>query len=138
MTVGGVPSIYAGDEQAFTGVKADHEFGDDAVRPPFPATPGDLAPFGAPVQEMHQRLIGLRRRHPWLVRARTSVEHVGNTLLALRSSGPDESLVTLLSVDDAPQRFPDALAGRTLEDAHGGAPDDPLLLPPHSWRVLSG
>jgi cyclomaltodextrinase len=138
LTVGGVPSIYAGDEQGFTGVKADHEFGDDAVRPPFPATPGDLAPFGAPVQELHQRLIGLRRRHPWLVRARTSVEHVSNTLLALRSSGPDESLVTLLSVDDAPQRFPDALAGRTLADAHDGAPDDPLLLAPHSWRVLAG
>ncbi|GAA3242397.1 alpha-amylase family protein [Pseudonocardia petroleophila] len=121
MTVGGVPSVYAGDEQAFTGVKEDREFGDDAVRPPFPDTPDDLAPFGAPVQEVHQRLIGLRRRHPWLVRARTTVEHLTNTTIAFRSSGgPGEELVTLLSVDDAPQRLPGV--------------DE--VLAPHSWRVL--
>ena len=70
MTVGGVPSVYAGDEQAFTGVKEEREHGDDAVRPPFPDTPTDLAPFGGPTHEVHQRLIGLRRRHPWLVHAR--------------------------------------------------------------------
>ncbi|MBW0118381.1 alpha-amylase family protein [Pseudonocardia abyssalis] len=121
MTVGGVPSIYAGDEQGFTGVKEDREFGDDAVRPPFPDGPADLAPFGAPIQELHQRLIGLRRRHPWLVRARTTVEHLTNTTIAFRSSGgPGEELLTLLSVDDAAQRFP-------------GVDDE---LPPHSWRVV--
>ncbi|MFC5946972.1 alpha-amylase family protein [Pseudonocardia lutea] len=137
MTVGGVPSVYAGDEQAFTGVKEDREFGDDAVRPPFPDTPAGLAPFGAPVQELHQRLIGMRRRHPWLVRARTTVEHLTNTTMALRSAGPGgEALLTLLSVDDEPRRFPVELAGETLEDAQGGTSGDPLLLPPHSWRVL--
>lgn len=136
MTVGGVPSIYAGDEQAFTGVKEEREFGDDAVRPPFPDTPAGLAPFGAPVQEVHQRLIGLRRRHAWLVRARTDVEHVTDTTIALRSHGAGGELVTLLSVDDEPQRFPGELGGQTLADAHGDTPGDPLLLPPHSWRVL--
>ena len=45
-TVGGTPSVYAGDEQAFTGVKEDRAGGDDAVRPPFPETPAGLAPFG--------------------------------------------------------------------------------------------
>jgi hypothetical protein len=129
--------VYAGDEQAFTGVKEDREFGDDAVRPPFPDTPTGLAPFGAPVQELHQRLIGMRRRHPWLVRARTTVEHLTNTTMALRSAGPGgEALLTLLSVDDEPRRFPVELAGETLEDAQGGTSGDPLLLPPHSWRVL--
>ena len=44
-TVGGTPSVYAGDEQAFTGVKEDRAGGDDAVRPPFPDGPDDLAPF---------------------------------------------------------------------------------------------
>jgi len=134
--VGGVPTVYAGDEQAFTGVKEEHEFGDDAVRPPFPADPTGLAPFGASTRELHQRLIGLRRRHPWLAHARTGVEHLSNTTLALRSTGPEESLLLLLSTDDAPQRFPDLPHGETLADA---APtDDPLLLAPHGWRILRG
>jgi hypothetical protein len=41
-TVGGVPSVYYGDEHAFRGVKEDRAGGDDAIRPAF----------------------GLRRRHP--------------------------------------------------------------------------
>lgn len=141
MGLGGVPTIYAGDEQAFTGVKEEHEFGDDAVRPPFPDDPGGLAPFGAPVRELHQRLIGLRRRHPWLTHARTGVEHLSNTTLALRSSGPDESVLVLLSTDDAPQRFPDLPHAEVLTGSEGGSgdeSDDPLLLPPHGWRVLRG
>jgi cyclomaltodextrinase / maltogenic alpha-amylase / neopullulanase len=138
MTVGGIPSVYAGDEQAFTGVKEDREHGDDAVRPPFPDTPADLAPFGAAAHEVHQRLIGMRRRHPWLAQARTRVEHVTNTTLALRSVPRDggAGLVLLLSVDDAPQRFPDALAGEVVESSDPAG--DVLELPPHAWRVLTG
>ena len=138
MTVGGVPSIYAGDEQAFTGVKEEREYGDDAVRPPFPDAPADLAPFGSPTHEVHQRLIGLRRRHPWLVQAHTTVEHVTNTTLALRSTHRHggAGLVLLLSVDDQSQRFPAELTGEVVESA---APaDDPLQMPPHSWRILTG
>lgn len=45
-TVGGVPSIYYGDEQAFRGVKEDRMGGDDAVRPAFPASPDDLPGTG--------------------------------------------------------------------------------------------
>jgi cyclomaltodextrinase len=138
MTLGGVPSVYAGDEQGFTGVKEEREFGDDAVRPAFPDDPSGLAPFGAPVFELHQRLIALRRRHPWLTRAHTTVEHLTDTAVALRSTGPEQSLVTLLSVDDGPQRFPDGLRGATITDSEGGAPDDPLLLAPHAWRILEG
>lgn len=138
MTVGGVPSIYAGDEQAFTGEKEDREHGDDAVRPSFPDSPVDLAPFGAPVYQVHQQLIGLRRRHPWLVHARTTVEHVTNTTLALRSVPADggPGLVLLLSVDDQSQRFPDHFAGEVVESAEPA--DDPLELPPQSWRILTG
>lgn len=139
MSVGGVPSIYAGDEQAFTGVKEEREHGDDAIRPPFPDTPDGLAPFGAPTHELHQRLIGLRRRHPWLVDARTTVEHVTDTTMALRSTPRHDDgggLVLLLSVDDAARRFPDELNGEILAEA--GPTDDPLLLDPHTWRILTG
>ncbi|VIO69569.1 Cyclomaltodextrinase [Bradyrhizobium ivorense] len=60
MTCGGTPSIYAGDEQAFRGVKEHRAGGDDAIRPAFPATPVDLASFGWPTYRLHQELIGLR------------------------------------------------------------------------------
>ncbi|TCK24561.1 alpha-amylase family glycosyl hydrolase [Pseudonocardia endophytica] len=134
MTLGGIPSIYAGDEQAFTGVKEEREFGDDAVRPPFPDDPSGLAPFGEPVREVHQRLIGVRRRHDWLAHARTTVEHLDNTTIALRSTGSGGAVTLLLSVDDEPRRFPDALGGTVLAESGGG--DDPLLLEPHGWRLL--
>lgn len=71
MTVAGIPSIYYGDEQAFVGLKRDEEGGDDEVRPAFPLSPSDLAPWGAWMYRLHQDLIGLRRRHPWLTRAKT-------------------------------------------------------------------
>ncbi|NGO13144.1 alpha-amylase, partial [Streptomyces sp. HC44] len=38
-TVGGVPTVYAGDEQAFRGIKEEREGGDDEIRPPFPDHP---------------------------------------------------------------------------------------------------
>src|SRR6202045_109401 len=72
MTAGGVPSIYYGDEQAFRGVKEQREGGDDKSPPPFPARPDELPPGGWPTSRLHQRLVGFRRRHPWLVRARTT------------------------------------------------------------------
>ena len=77
-TVAGVPSIYYGDEQAFRGVKEDRAGGDDAIRPAFPDTAGELAPYGEPTYRLHQRLIGVRRRNAWLTRGRTKVEHLTN------------------------------------------------------------
>jgi cyclomaltodextrinase / maltogenic alpha-amylase / neopullulanase len=162
-TVGGIPSVYYGDEQAFRGLKEARAGGDDEIRPAFPAGPGLLAPEGWPVYRLHQRLIGFRRRHPWLVRARTTVLHRGNTELAFRSASPDGSgeLLVLLNVGDEPFRFPatvgePSLGGRgaggqgAAGDGAGGlaaardavTPDpdaavgDPLLVPAHSWIVL--
>ncbi|WP_245861937.1 alpha-amylase family glycosyl hydrolase [Sanguibacter antarcticus] len=82
MTVAGIPSIYYGDEQAFTGTKEDRAGGDDAVRPAMPQSPADLAPWGAEMLRTHQQLIGLRRRNPWLVRSTTTTTHLSNTRYA--------------------------------------------------------
>ncbi|MFN8098839.1 MAG: alpha-amylase family glycosyl hydrolase [Dermatophilaceae bacterium] len=87
LTLPGVPSIYAGDEQAFTGEKTDGSTGDDAVRPPFPATPAQLLPFGRPVFEEHQRLIHVRRTHPWLVGAALEVTHLANETIVVELRG---------------------------------------------------
>lgn len=90
MTIGGSPSIYYGDEQGFRGVKEDRPGGDDAVRPAFPARPAELASYGWPIYHLHQDLIGLRRRHPWLVGARTTTVHLANELFCYRSVAPED------------------------------------------------
>ena len=87
-TVGGVPSIYAGDEQAFRGDKEDRADGDAQIRPAFPAGPGELAADGRPVYRLHQGLIGLRRRHGWLARAVSEVRHLANRALAYQAVDP--------------------------------------------------
>jgi cyclomaltodextrinase / maltogenic alpha-amylase / neopullulanase len=43
LTVGSTPSIYAGDEQGFRGLKEHWAGGDDAVRPAFPDAPDQPA-----------------------------------------------------------------------------------------------
>ncbi|MGY4645154.1 alpha-amylase family protein [Cellulomonas sp. URHB0016] len=82
MTVAGVPSVYYGDEQAFLGVKEERLGGDDEVRPAMPPTPAGLAPWGEWMYRVHQDLVGLRRRHPWLVRATTKTTELTNTRYA--------------------------------------------------------
>ena len=111
MTVGGVPSVYYGDEQAFRGVKTETLGGDDEVRPALPAAPADLAPYGAWMLRLHQDLIGLRRRHPWLVRARTEVTSLDNPRLAYDAVGErGERLHVSLGLEPTPRaevRAPD-------------------------------
>jgi cyclomaltodextrinase / maltogenic alpha-amylase / neopullulanase len=139
--IGGVPSVYYGDEQGFRGLKEHREGGDDAIRPAFPASPADLLPDGWRYYRLHQRLIGFRRRHPWLVRARTRAEHLANETMALRVTGaaPGEQLLLLLNVCDAAFRFPVAADGLAVAEAAqpGGVTADPLLVPPHSWTILA-
>lgn len=102
----GVPSVYYGDEQAFRGVKEERVGGDDAIRPAFPSGPDDLAPHGRALFQLHQELIGLRRRHPWLHSARTEVSELSNQAVTLTSKGNDEELVLtidLTRVDSDPE-----------------------------------
>ncbi|TDD32398.1 DUF3459 domain-containing protein [Nonomuraea terrae] len=132
-TVGGVPSVYYGDELGLRGVKEEREGGDDAVRPAFPASPAELDGSGREVFELHRRLIALRRRHPWLARARTRVTHLDNRTAALHTSAGGPALLTLLNLDDNPYRFP------LPDDGPWAAGDDgdPALVPAHGWRVLT-
>ena len=113
MTVAGTPSIYYGDEQAFTGIKEERVGGDDAIRPALPDSPTGLAPWGQPVLRAHQDLIGLRRRHPWLVDARTTALHLENQRIVYRSSATNGS--THLDVEIDLTHSPNAL----IRDATG-------------------
>ena len=69
-------------------------------------SPADLPPDGWWAYRLHQRLIGFRRRHPWLVRARTTTEHLSNEALALRVTGEGGEILLLLNTGDDRHRFP--------------------------------
>jgi cyclomaltodextrinase / maltogenic alpha-amylase / neopullulanase len=115
MTLPGIPTVYAGDEQGFTGEKRDEPHGDDAVRPPFPSDPSGLSPLGQGTHDTYASLVGLRRRHPWLVGAAISTSELSNTTLAIQlSGGSDDQLTLALNLSDEAR----TVAGM-LVPAHG-------------------
>ena len=140
LTVGGTPSIYAGDEQGFLGVKEDREGGDDAVRPAFPDKPADLAPYGWPTYRVHQELIGLRRRHDWLQTARVRTVHLANEQFVYEASDGIHRLVVALNVGAASVQLPTPYANGLLtgsaELERGGEADATARLAPHSFAIL--
>ncbi|WP_104524458.1 alpha-amylase family glycosyl hydrolase [Blastococcus atacamensis] len=136
-TLGGTPAVYAGDEHAFRGVKEDRAGGDDAVRPPFPAGPGDLSPVGLPTYRLHQELIGLRRRHRWLHTARSRTLHLANEQLAYEVASDGERLVVVLNVADVTAEIPAPGAGEVLAGAAERA-GNRVRVPGHGWAVLTG
>jgi cyclomaltodextrinase / maltogenic alpha-amylase / neopullulanase len=133
MTVAGSPSVYAGDEYAFHGVKEEREGGDDAVRPAFPDSPAQLRP--TPVLALHRQLIGLRRRHPWLHRARTTDLVLSNHVFAYESRADAHALAVVLSTDDAPAEVTLPFEGR-LAAGDGELDGVALRLPPHGWAIV--
>ncbi|MCL2848530.1 MAG: alpha-amylase family glycosyl hydrolase [Micrococcales bacterium] len=103
-TVGGIPSVYAGDELGWTGVKTDGWDGDDAVRPAF--VPAPTLPWDGPegrAFRLHQQLLGLRRRHPWLVRAHTRTLELTNTHYVYQSTADAGSLIVDLDITTTPR-----------------------------------
>jgi glycosidase len=133
-TVAGTPSVYAGDEFGWTGVKEERVGGDDAVRPAFPAAPDDVDP-DARVLDAHRALIALRRRKPWLWRAHTDVIEVANTALALRTAIGDDAVVVALNIGDSPVSLPVA-DGRAVVGGEGSPRDGRIDLGPRAWVVL--
>ncbi len=142
LTVGGVPSIYAGDEFGYRGVKEERFGGDDAVRPEFGSPPAPLDARGAKVWSLHQYLVGLRRRHPWLHAASTSALRVANRQYVYQTRHGDQALIVALNIDDTPLQV--VLAELDLGPAEvvagSGAPPqevvDALAVEPHGWRIL--
>src|SRR4051812_9292746 len=137
-TVAGVPSVYAGDEYAYTGVKEQRLGGDDAVRPEFPARPPAFDTLDSAAREslcIHRELISLRRRNPWLVRAPADVVHLDNRQLVLRAATRDAAVVVALNVDDVPATVPAADA-RTVACGVGDLSSGHAHLPARGWAVL--
>jgi cyclomaltodextrinase / maltogenic alpha-amylase / neopullulanase len=141
LTVGGTPSIYYGDEQAFRGVKEHREGGDDEIRPAFPADgPEGLAEWGVPTYRLHQQLIGLRRRHPWLHRATTTPVELQNRRAVLESSDGEHRLLLALNLDDDAADLPAPGATELLVgsgELHGTGDAARVVVPPHGWGVFA-
>ena len=141
-TTGGVPSVYAGDEFGLQGVKEDRAGGDDAVRPEFGPGPADPGGAAADVLTLHQFLIGLRRRNPWLHQARTTALTVENRRYAYETRCGDDALLVALNLDATPMPLAvEQLAGCRAEVIAGtAAPPRELtgatVVAPHGWLVL--
>ena len=143
LTVGGVPSVYAGDELGFRGVKEERYGGDDAVRPEFGSAPMPLDAFGAEVWALHQYLVGLRRRHPWLHAASTTALRLDNRRYVYETRSGDNALLVALNIDDAPLQLVLSELGtaRAQVIAGSAAPPqevlDTIAVEAHGWRILS-
>jgi cyclomaltodextrinase len=145
LTVGGVPSIYAGDELGFHGVKEERRGGDDAVRPEFGSPPAQLDEFGTRVWALHQYLVGLRRRHPWLHAASTTALRLNNQHYIYETRAGDDALLVALNIDDHPLQLAlselgpgraRVLAGSAAPPQEILYPEDTLAVEAHGWRIL--
>jgi glycosidase len=138
MTIGGVPTVYAGDEFGLRGVKEERFGGDDAVRPEFGPPPMPVDDNGARLFALHQFLIGLRRRHPWLHTARTSAMTLENRQYLYETRAGADRLIVALNADDAPMTA--ALPGPATLLAGTDAPPeqvvDRVAVPAHGWQIL--
>ncbi|MET0425223.1 MAG: DUF3459 domain-containing protein, partial [Actinoplanes sp.] len=118
------------------GLKEERAGGDDEIRPAFPEKPDDLFPYGWETYRRHQQLIAVRRRHPWLTRARTRPAHLTNAATALVSTAPDDPgrrIVTLLNTGDTAVTFPVDLTGLSVL---AGDTTTPGTVPAHGWSIM--
>jgi glycosidase len=142
LTIGGVPSVYAGDEFGFRAVKEERYGGDDAVRPEFSSPPLQLDAFGAEIWRLHQFLVGLRRRHPWLHAGTTSAVRLTNEHYVYETRSGDEALLVALNIGDEPLRLVVAESGRQRAEIIGGSAAPPrdvvdeVVVEAHGWRIL--
>jgi len=132
-TLGGTPSIYYGDEFGLRGVKEERADGDDAIRPAFPTQPDQVADARPEVLALHQELIGVRRRHPWLHSARSRTVEVTNESLVLELTNGADTLLVSLNLSDTP------LASRPVTELlaarEAGVSGNSLNVGPHGWAI---
>jgi glycosidase len=143
LTTGGTPSVYAGDESGYRGVKEERFGGDDAVRPEFTAPLMGVDELGHDVFRLHRYLIGLRRRHPWLHTARTSPLRLANTQYVYATRNGADVLLIALNVDDGPLSLllPELGFGAGQIVAGSGAPPESVVseveIEPHGWLIIA-
>lgn len=102
----------------------------------------ELDAFGAQMWALHQYLIGLRRRHPWLHRATTSALRLENRHYVYETRSGDDALLVALNIGDEPLRLALPELGTAHRKVIGGSAAPPqevvdtLVVEPHGWRIL--
>jgi hypothetical protein len=81
---------------------------------------------------LHQRLIDVRRRHPWLQWARVEVETRTNEVLSYRCSSEGKALVVTLNLGDQPYRLSQPTRGVLLSEPGNTQPN---MVPAHGFSV---
>jgi len=130
----GVPSVYYGDEFGLEAIKENRPSGDDAVRPEMPYERGLFDHSHPEVEQAYRRMIGLRRRHPWLVDGAIEIELVDNARLVVRSRARhgEESLVLALNLASEPLVLANAAEVLEAQPAVAGG-----AVAPHGWAVVA-
>ncbi len=124
------------------GVKEERFGGDDAVRPEFGSPPLPLDDFGVEIWRLHQYLVGLRRRYPWLHAASTTARLLENRHYVYETRNGDDALLVVLNIDDQPLRASLPELGTPRAEVIGGsaAPRqeivDTVAVEAHGWRIL--
>src|SRR5262249_55644668 len=95
--------------------------------------------FGWPIYRLHQDLIGLRRRHPWLHRARIRTVELRNADLVFEAAHDGHRLFVALSLSDATvARMIPSVVGRlagevSVTRVRSGSE---ITVPAHGWGIL--
>jgi cyclomaltodextrinase / maltogenic alpha-amylase / neopullulanase len=101
-----------------------------------------LDDFGTTVWGLHQYLVGLRRRHPWLHGAATTSLQLKNRQYVYTSRSGDDALVIALNIDDQPLRVALSEVGAARAEVLAGSSAPPqevvdeVTVEPHGWRIL--
>jgi cyclomaltodextrinase len=130
----GVPSVYYGDEFGLKAIKENRPSGDDAVRPEMPKERWLFTHSHPEVEQTYRRMIGLRRRNPWLVDAAIETEQVDKAHLVVRARARYGEQALALALNLAGDPFALAGGANVLEaepTVAGGA------VAPHGWAVVA-
>jgi cyclomaltodextrinase / maltogenic alpha-amylase / neopullulanase len=130
----GVPSVYYGDEFGLQAIKENRPSGDDAVRPEMPKERWLFEHSHPEVEQAYRRMIGFRRRHPWLVDGVIEIELVHKARIVVRSRARqgEEALALALNLASEPFVLPDD--GEVLEAQPAVARG---TVAPHGWAVVA-
>jgi hypothetical protein len=97
-------------------------------------------PFGWQIYRLHQQLIGLRRRHPWLYRARSRVTELRNCDLVFEAFDGENRLWVALNLGHTSiARTIPALVDRLVGDlvVHRKGTTTEIVLPAYGWGILA-
>lgn len=110
---------------------------------PNSALPTDIDDVGVETWALHQYLVGLRRRHPWLHAASTTALRLDNRHYVYETRNGDDALLVVLNIDNEPLQVSLSELGTGRAQVIGGSAAPPpevvdaLVVDPHGWRILS-